>query len=47
MKKYAVVLIANKRTPYNKYWVGCYSQEEVDRIVNSYSIDSYTEIIYY
>ena len=47
MKKFAVVLIANKRTPDNKYWVNCYSQEEVDKIVKAYSSDSYTDVVYY
>ena len=47
MKTFAVVLIANKRTPDNKYWVRCYSQEEVNKIVSTYSSDSYTEVVYY
>jgi hypothetical protein len=47
MKPFAVVLIANKRTPDNKYWVRCYNQEEVDKTVNSFSSDSYTEVMYY
>lgn len=47
MKPLAVVLIANKRTPDNKYWVKCYSEEEVQKIVQAFNSDSYTEVMYY
>ena len=47
MNVYAVVLISNKRTPDNKYWVKCYSAEDVSKIVSSFSSDSYTEVIMY
>ena len=45
MKTFAIVLIANKRTPDNKYWVKCYNQEDVDKIVKAFSSDSYTEVV--
>ena len=45
MKAISVVLICNRRTVDDKYWVKCYTQEDIEKTVREFSKDSYTEVI--
>jgi hypothetical protein len=47
MKLFAIVLLSNKKEIYDKYWVKCYNQEDVDIALRCFNdIDYYREIIY-